>query len=143
MDTDSPTDDDWTAIYRRGCPSRTVVEMLANKWTLYALAALRRHDRALRFSELRRQLDGITQKMLTQTLRSLERDGLVQRTVYPTVPPRVEYALTPLGREAGTLTDAIATWSAAHTHQVQAARADFDTRAALPPEPLPSHTPAR
>ncbi|MDW6062074.1 helix-turn-helix domain-containing protein [Streptomyces sp. FXJ1.4098] len=82
--------------YRSDCPSRTVIEVIANKWALYVLAALRRYERPLRFNELRRVLDGITQKMLTQTLRALERDGLVSRTVYPTVPPRVEYGLTPL-----------------------------------------------
>lgn len=75
--------EDWLATYRRDCPSRTVVEMLANKWALYVLGALRRHGRPMRFNELRRLLDGITQKMLTQTLRALERDGLVNRTVYP------------------------------------------------------------
>jgi DNA-binding HxlR family transcriptional regulator len=84
----------WDAVYRRDCPSRTVVAVLADKWALYVLGALRMHDRPMRFNELRRLLDGITQKMLTQTLRALERDGLVSRTVYATVPPSVEYALT-------------------------------------------------
>ncbi|MGW5355994.1 winged helix-turn-helix transcriptional regulator, partial [Streptomyces sp. NPDC004031] len=123
--------------YRRDCPSRTVVEALANKWVLYVLAALRRYDRPMRFSELRRLLDGITQKMLTQTLRSLERDGLVRRTVYPTVPPRVEYALTDLGVEAGQVTSAISAWSVQHAQQILTARVAFDDRAATPPEPLP------
>ncbi|MFI0941293.1 winged helix-turn-helix transcriptional regulator [Streptomyces sp. NPDC021020] len=125
------------SIYRRDCPSRTVVEALANKWVLYVLAALRRYDRPMRFSELRRLLDGITQKMLTQTLRSLERDGLVRRTVYPTVPPRVEYGLTELGVEAGKLTSAISAWSVEHARQIHSARKDFDERAAMPPQPLP------
>ena len=128
--------EDWAATYRRDCPSRTVVEMLANKWALYVLAALRRHDRPMRFNELRRLLDGITQKMLAQTLRALERDGLVSRTVYPTVPPRVEYALTELGVDVGRLTTAIAEWSVEHAQDVLAARKDFDHRAAVAPEPL-------
>ena len=72
------------------CPLRTVLEGLANKWTLLVMVPLRRREAPIRFNELRRALDGITQKMLTQTLRTLERDGLVSRTVYPTVPPRVE-----------------------------------------------------
>jgi DNA-binding HxlR family transcriptional regulator len=127
---------DWAATYRRGCPSRTIVEVLANKWSLYVLGALRRYGRPMRFNELRRLLDGITQKMLTQTLRSLERDGLVERTVYPTVPPRVEYGLTALGVEAGRLTSAIAEWSAAHTEQVMAAREEFDARVAAEPRPV-------
>jgi DNA-binding HxlR family transcriptional regulator len=115
-------------VYGRDCPSRTVVELLANKWTLYVLAALREaaeHGSALRFNELLRQLDGVTQKMLTQTLRSLERDGLVARTVYPVSPLRVEYALTPLGVEAGALTTAIAQWSVAHVHEILTNRAEF------------------
>ncbi|MFF2198318.1 winged helix-turn-helix transcriptional regulator [Streptomyces sp. NPDC058157] len=132
---------DWTAAYRRDCPSRTVVEMLANKWVLYVLAALRRQERPMRFSELRRLLDGITQKMLTQTLRALERDGLVHRTVYPTVPPRVEYGLTELGYEAGRLTSAIGAWSVEHARQILTARQDFDARAATPTRPLPPTRP--
>jgi DNA-binding HxlR family transcriptional regulator len=127
----------WAATYGRGCPSRTVLEVLANKWALYVLGALRRCGRPLRFSELRRLLDGITQKMLTQTLRALERDGLVNRTVYPTVPPRVEYGLTELGVGAGRLTNAIAEWSVDHAHEIVAARERFDERAALAPAPLP------
>lgn len=130
MDTET-----W-ATYRRDCPSRTVLEVLANKWALYVLGALRRHDGPMRFSELRRLLDGITQKMLTQTLRALERDGLVSRTVYPTVPPRVEYGLTDLGVEAGQLTTAIADWSVAHAKEIVSSRQAFDERAALPPEPV-------
>ncbi|MEW1633012.1 helix-turn-helix domain-containing protein [Streptomyces sp. NPDC093801] len=128
--------EDWTAAYRRDCPSRTVVEVLANKWVLYVLAALRRQERPMRFSELRRLLDGITQKMLTQTLRALERDGLVHRTVYPTVPPRVEYGLTALGVEAGRLTGAIGEWSVEHARQILAARRTFDDRVAEPPQPV-------
>ncbi|MQY05820.1 winged helix-turn-helix transcriptional regulator [Actinomadura macrotermitis] len=126
----------WPLTYRRDCPSRTVVEVLADKWTLYVLAALRRQEGPMRFNELRRALDGITQKMLTRTLRALERDGLVSRTVYPTVPPRVEYALTGLGAEAGKLTTAIAEWSAAHVPEILATRAEFDARAAAAPRPV-------
>lgn len=124
------------ATYRRDCPSRTVVEVLANKWSLYVLAALRRSDRPMRFNELRRLLDGITQKMLTQTLRTLERDGLVRRTVYPTLPPSVEYSLTEVGAAAGVLTTAIADWSIAHVHDIVAARKRFDARAAEPMAPV-------
>lgn len=128
---------EWATTYRRDCPSRTVVEVLATKWALYVLGALRRYDRPLRFNELRRLLDGVTQKMLTQTLRALERDGLVNRAVYPTVPPRVEYGLTELGVEAGRLTSAIAEWSVEHAPAVLAAREDYDHRATQAPEPLP------
>ena len=74
--------------------------------------------------------------MLTQTLRALERDGLVSRTVYPTVPPRVEYALTPLGVEVGLLTNAIAEWSTDHAKEILAARERFDERVAAEPIPV-------
>src|SRR4051812_29780004 len=131
MDT-TEVSEEW-AMFRRDCPSRTVIEVLANKWALYVLGGLRRHAQPMRFNELRRLLDGITQKMLTQTLRALERDGLVSRTVYATVPPSVEYALTPLGATAGELTSAIAEWSVAHVPDILAARREYDARAAAPP----------
>lgn len=127
------TDPEWFAAQMRDCPTRTVIEVLASKWVLYVLGALQRGERPMRFSELRRVLGGITQKMLTQTLRTLERDGLVRRAVYPTVPPRVEYALTELGAEIAELTNAIAEWSYLRTERVLAAREEFDAR----PEPEP------
>ncbi|MEV4108662.1 helix-turn-helix domain-containing protein [Nonomuraea sp. NPDC049695] len=139
MDTNSGRDPRRLALtYRRDCPSRTVIEVLANKWTLYVLAALRRQDGPMRFNDLRRLLEGITQKMLTQTLRALERDGLVSRTVYPTIPPRVEYALTELGVDVGQLTTAIADWSIAHASEILAGRRAFDARTPADAAPLPS-----
>lgn len=90
----------------------------------------------MRFNEIRRLLDGITQKMLTQTLRALERDGLVSRTVYPTAPPRVEYGLTELGVGAGQLTSAIAEWSVENAQKIAAARRTFDDRASVEPAPV-------
>ena len=74
---------------------RQILDRIADKWSLLAIALL--EGRTLRFTELRREIDGVSQRMLTVTLRQLERDGLVTRTVYPVVPPRVDYALTPLG----------------------------------------------
>ncbi len=127
----------WSATYLRSCPSRTVMEVISGKWPLYVLAALRLHGRPMRFSELRRFLDGITQKVLTSTLRSLERDGLLRRTVYPTVPPRVEYGLTELGLGAAELTTALTRWSVAHVDEIQSARRAFDERAEQPVQPLP------
>ncbi|WP_280446565.1 helix-turn-helix domain-containing protein [Nocardia vulneris] len=124
MDTDrQPT-------YAKQCPSRTVVDVLANKWVLYILGLLRRYDRPLRFTELRRHIEGVTQKSLTQALRNLERDGLISRTVYPTIPPRVEYALTDLGVAAGALTTAIADWSLTNATRVLESRAAYDDRLA-------------
>ncbi|MFK0292571.1 winged helix-turn-helix transcriptional regulator [Streptomyces sp. NPDC090442] len=124
MDTDSKI------TYAKDCPSRTVLSVLANKWSLYVLGVLGRNDRPLRFTELRRHVEGVTQKSLTQALRGLERDGLVGRTVYPVIPPRVEYALTDLGREAEALTTAIADWSKTNAARVQTARAAYDARPA-------------
>ncbi|MBB5852888.1 winged helix-turn-helix transcriptional regulator [Amycolatopsis umgeniensis] len=128
--------EEWVAVHGRDCPSRTVIEVLANKWALYVLGAIRRYERPMRFSELRRLLDGITQKMLTQTLRALERDGLIRRDVYPTVPPRVEYGLTPLGVDVGKLTNAVAEWAVENVDQIFAARSAFDDKAAEAAQPL-------
>src|SRR5437762_10969982 len=80
------------------CPSRLVLDRIADKWTALVIQILARGT--MRYAELQRAIGGISQKMLTQTLRSLERDGLVQRKVYPVVPPKVEYSLTKLGRRS-------------------------------------------
>lgn len=89
-------------VFDRECPSRHVLEHVTARWGLLALAALHHGD--ARFSALRRRVDGISEKMLSQTLQTLERDGFVHREAQPTIPPRVDYSLTPLGREiAGRL----------------------------------------
>jgi DNA-binding HxlR family transcriptional regulator len=107
--------------------SRQVLDLLAEKWTalvLYALAfGVKRHR------ELKREIKGISQKMLTRTLRNLERDGLVKRTVYHVVPPRVEYALTPLGETLSELLKDICTWAEAHFAEIEAARVEYDHKA--------------
>ncbi len=120
--------------YLAQCPSRTILDVLANKWTMLVMGALR--DGPLRFGELRRRLDGITQKMLTQTLRNLERDGLVTRTLYPTIPPRVDYEATELGSNVGSLLDSIRAWSEVNIDTVLASRAAYDERADLEPRPV-------
>ena len=107
------------------CPSRTVIDVLANKWVLYVLSALRRADRPIRFGELKRLVEGVTQKSLTKALRALERDGLVDREVYPTVPPRVEYRLTDLGYAAGQLLEAVAGWAVDNAPRIVASRQAF------------------
>ncbi|WP_433264359.1 winged helix-turn-helix transcriptional regulator [Actinosynnema sp. CS-041913] len=113
--------------FLRDCASRTVLDLLTNKWVCLVLGALR--PGTMRFGELRRRLDGITQKMLTQTLRDLERAGLVHRAVYPSVPPRVEYSLTPLGENVGGLTDAIRTWAEDHIDDIRTAQVAYDAKA--------------
>ena len=115
---------------REGCEVRQILDRIADKWSLLAIALL--ESRTLRFNELRREIDGISQRMLTVTLRQLERDGLVTRTVYPVVPPRVEYALTPLGQTLHSTIQALVTWTETHQDEVAAARAAYDARAALP-----------
>lgn len=122
-------------VYLRNCPSRTVLELLSDKWTLLVICKLAAGPQ--RFGELRRSVEGVTQKMLTQTLRSLERDGLVVRTVFATAPPSVEYALTELGTSSTGLLDEIRHWAEAHVLQVLACRESFDQRAVAPEPGLP------
>ncbi|MGW6098849.1 winged helix-turn-helix transcriptional regulator [Streptomyces sp. NPDC055157] len=89
-------------VFSRQCPSRATLEHVTGRWGSLTLTAL--HDSGARFNELRRRVDGVSEKMLSQTLHALERDGLVHREAQPTNPPRVDYELTPLGREvAGRL----------------------------------------
>src|ERR671914_981954 len=117
---------------RNDCEVRQILDRVADKWSLLAIALL--EQRTLRFSELQRRIDGISQRMLTVTLRQLERDGLVTRTVYPVVPPRVEYSLTPLGCTLLSTIQSLVTWTEDHQAEIATARAEYDARAAAPPE---------
>ena len=108
------------------CPSRGLLAQIADKWTVLVLGIL--IERTTRFNELRRRVEGISQKMLTQTLRDLERRGLVARVIYAEVPPRVEYSLTPLGRSLVKVLGALTDWAETHTAQVMAAQQRFDER---------------
>ena len=103
------------------CPSRVVLERIADKWTALVIQILARGT--MRYAALQREIGGISQKMLTQTLRSLERDGLVRRTVHPVVPPKVEYSLTRLGRTLIEPLQALCRWSEKHLTELQANRA--------------------
>lgn len=111
-------------VLSRHCPSHSVLEMVAGKWSVLVLYALR--GRTLRYSELERTVDGISQKMLTQTLRELERDGLVERTAYPVVPPHTEYHLSPLGESLSRIVTDLGVWAQDHMPAVLAARQDYD-----------------
>jgi DNA-binding HxlR family transcriptional regulator len=102
------------------CPSRLVLDRIADKWTALIIQILARGT--MRYVALQREIGGISQKMLTQTLRSLERDGLVRRTVYPVVPPKVEYDLTPLGRTLIEPLQGLCRWSEKHLAELQANR---------------------
>jgi len=108
------------------CRARDVLDRVGDKWSVYVIGLL--GDGPARFTELRRSIDGISSRMLTVTLRGLERDGIVTRTVYPVVPPRVDYALTPMGRTLlETVRDLIA-WADEHSAGIDAARAAYDAR---------------
>ncbi|HWM04445.1 MAG TPA: helix-turn-helix domain-containing protein [Actinophytocola sp.] len=113
---------------REDCEVRQILDRVADKWSLLTIALLER--RSFRFTELRREIDGVSQRMLTRTLRQLERDGLVRRTVHPTVPPRVDYELTALGATLHDTIRALVHWTEQHQNEIAAARTAYDARAA-------------
>jgi DNA-binding HxlR family transcriptional regulator len=129
----SPEDADVTRAHSL---AREIFSGIANKWTLLVVSVL--GERTLRFTHLRGEVEGISHKMLTQTLRGLERDGLVQRTVYPTVPPRVEYALTDAGRELRRTVYGMCAWTRRHLEHIETSRERFDRAAQTPPAPVES-----
>src|SRR6476661_4162939 len=103
-----------------------ILNRIGDKWSVMIVGWLT--GRTMRFNELRHGIGGISQRMLTLTLRNLERDGLVTRTVYPEIPPRVEYQLTELGRTLTEPLDALWNWAAAHQHDVNIARTAYDAQ---------------
>src|SRR6476469_7749769 len=110
--------------YDASCPSRGTLDRLGAMWSLLIVNLLR--NRTTRFAELQREIEGISEKMLTQTLRGLERDGLVGRTVYAEVPPRVEYRLTSMGRTLVGPISSVVTWTAGHLGEIEAAQSRYD-----------------
>lgn len=125
----------YNAFYA-ACPSRDLLARISGKWVTLILCALGGgadegalgRPRPLRYSELARRIEGVSQKMLTQTLRSLERDGLLTRTVTPTVPVTVTYELTELGVSMLELTRSLRSWAEAHIDQITSNRSTFDRR---------------
>ncbi len=113
--------------YNRTCPSRRLLDEIGELWTVLIVGALA--DGPLRFTEVRERVDGISYRMLTQTLRTLERDGLVTRTQYAEVPPRVEYELTDTGRELVAPLQALEDWATSHMAEVLETRERFDAAA--------------
>ena len=111
-------------ILSPACPSRTVLRHVVDRWTPLVVTVLA--DGPSRFGELRARVGGVTPKVLTQTLRSMERDGLVTRTQLPGVPPRVDYELTDLGRSLQAPIDALRTWIHTHSAQILAHRESYD-----------------
>jgi DNA-binding HxlR family transcriptional regulator len=110
--------------YHADCPTRHILDRIGDRWTVLIVGAL--WDRTARFSELRRRIEGISQKMLTQTLRGLERDGLVRRTVHPQVPIRVEYSLTEAGRTLREPLRALEQWSITYLSHVSTSQEAYD-----------------
>ncbi|SCF34590.1 transcriptional regulator, HxlR family [Micromonospora purpureochromogenes] len=114
-------------VFARGCGSRRTLENIAGKWGILALSAL--HEGAYRFNALRRRVDGVSEKMLSQTLQALERDGLVRRDVQTTIPPHVEYSLTPLGTRVAERLIGLIELVESELGTVLAAQAEYDRAA--------------
>jgi DNA-binding HxlR family transcriptional regulator len=113
---------------RSNCTAMSdVLNRIGDKWSVMVVGILARHD-TIRFNELKRSINGVSQRMLTLTLRNLERDGLVTRTIYPEVPPRVEYGLTQLGKTLTNPIQALWNWSAEHHGAIIDARTIYDQR---------------
>ncbi len=118
-------------VYNERCPTRILLDRIADKWTVLVIGAL--EHKTKRFGQLRREIGGVSQKMLTQTLRGLERDGIVTRRVYASVPPKVEYSLTELGHTLVHILEAIRAWSETNIQRVLKARDSYDASAASEP----------
>jgi DNA-binding HxlR family transcriptional regulator len=122
------SDDGRFDVMAAACPTRQVIGRVGGKWSLLVLYSLSTGTK--RFSRLRSEVEGISQKMLTQTLRALERDGLVDRHAYATIPPKVEYRLTPLGESLEDAIGFVREWAYAHMDEIAASRDGYDRRAA-------------
>ncbi len=114
-------------VYIRTCPTRLVLDRLADKWAVLVLGKL--DEQPVRFNQLKREIDGISQKVLSQTLKKLERDGLVSRSVFATVPVTVEYAITPLGRTLTSTVAALTRWAEENIEAVLQAQQKYDRSA--------------
>jgi DNA-binding HxlR family transcriptional regulator len=117
------------------CPVREILDRIGDKWSTLVISNL--VDGRLRFSEIKRRIPGISQRMLTETVRSLERDGVLLRTVYPSIPPKVEYSLTPLGQSLVPLVLALVHWALDHRAAIRLSRASYDAESERPLAPVP------
>ncbi|GAA4941039.1 winged helix-turn-helix transcriptional regulator [Actinoplanes utahensis] len=113
-------------VFRSDCPSRSILDQIADKWSMMVMAVL---AEPRRFNEIKRRLEGVTQRVLTQTLRRLERNGMVERRVLPTSPVGVEYSLTALGESLREPFGGLYDWTVAHAPEIQARQRDYDQRA--------------
>ncbi|MEU1493162.1 winged helix-turn-helix transcriptional regulator [Streptomyces sp. NPDC005775] len=112
-------------VYRSDCPSRPILDQIADKWSMMVMAVL---DEPTRFNEIKRRLEGVTQRVLTQTLRRLERNGMVVRRVLPTSPVGVEYSLTPLGESLREPFGRLYGWTVDHADEIRARQMAYDRR---------------
>ncbi|MFI1105097.1 winged helix-turn-helix transcriptional regulator [Streptomyces melanogenes] len=112
-------------VYRSDCPSRPILDQIADKWSMMVMAVL---DKPTRFNEIKRRLEGVTQRVLTQTLRRLERNGMIVRRVLPTSPVGVEYSLTPLGESLREPFGRLYDWTVNHADEIRAHQVDYDQR---------------
>jgi len=115
-------------VYARNCPSRMILDRISNKWSMLILTLLRQET--VRFNQLRREIDGISQKVLSQTLKNLERDGLIHRAAFPTVPVTVEYSITGLGRTLSDTVHILTHWAEENFDAVVEAQQSYDLKAA-------------
>ncbi|MCS7480756.1 winged helix-turn-helix transcriptional regulator [Umezawaea endophytica] len=113
-------------VYRSDCPSRPILDQIADKWSMMVMAVL---DEPRRFNDVKRRLEGVTQRVLTQTLRRLERNGMIVRRVLPTSPIGVEYSLTPLGESLREPFGRLYAWTVENVDEIQARQQDYDRRA--------------
>jgi DNA-binding HxlR family transcriptional regulator len=113
-------------VYRSDCPSRPILDQIADKWSMMVMAVL---DEPRRFNEVKRRLEGVTQRVLTQTLRRLERNGMIVRRVLPTSPIGVEYSLTPLGESLREPFGRLYDWTVENAIEIQARQEEYDRRA--------------
>jgi DNA-binding HxlR family transcriptional regulator len=127
--------------YTADCPTRMALDRIADKWTVLLLGLI--DERPLRFNQLRRAVEGLSQKMLSQTLKALERDGLVTRTAIATVPVTVEYSITPLGRTLALALAPLTLWASEHIGEVLRARERYDLRDAAKAARFDQRTPIR
>lgn len=112
--------------YAADCPSRQLLDRIGDRWSVLTIGTLA--DGPLRYSAIANRVQGVSQKMLTQTLRALERDGLVTRTVFPEIPPHVEYELTDRGRSLRRVLEPLEAWATSHMDDVAVSREEYDAR---------------
>jgi DNA-binding HxlR family transcriptional regulator len=124
MTTSTMSADGRFDVLAEACPTRQLVHTIGDRWSLLVLSSI--EHQTLRHQQIRRAVEGISQKMLTQTLRTLEREGLVTRTVHASASPKVEYALTPLGNDLASVIRSLREWAYANIDEIQSARAAYD-----------------